>query len=301
MRSGVIQLSPARDDRPIIEPDGQDYVRIQLPQLHVRIPASCPHKGAPLSRGTVIGTFLECPWHGAVFDLRTGRRLRGPECGDLEVTCAGPPRGGPAHRIDDGGAKPVRTGQRAAQDDLVIARWAQAVVRDDVTSLDITHAPRPVAMHGADASGLGLVSNQAIGADLIRLPAGAGFPPHTHPGHHVLVIAAGKGTITYGGRIYPSEAGEIYLVEGRVSHAVGAITDHVILAVGAPHMPVDSDRRMTVVPYQEVLSEVGDLHCLICDRRSSLPLRLHDIDCPHCPCYDCGLGNACPSPNGTPG
>lgn len=80
-------------------------------------------------------------------------------------------------------------------------------------------------------------------------------------------------------------------MEGEVSHAVGAITDHVILAVGAPHMPVDSDERMAVVPYQEVLSEIGDLNCLICDRRSSLPLLLHDIGCPHCPCQDCAVGN----------
>lgn len=148
----------------------------------------------------------------------------------------------------------VRTTLNAPQDDLVIARWSQAVIGDDETALAISHEKRPVRMHGADSTGLGLVTNQTIGADLIRLPRGAGFPPHTHPGHHVLVIVGGRGTITYAGRVYPTLAGEIYLVEGSVAHAVGAITDHVILAVGAPHMPVDSHERMVVVPYQEVLS-----------------------------------------------
>lgn len=77
----------------MIEPDGQDHISIRLPHLHVRIPASCPHKGAPLALGTVSGAFLECPWHGALFDLRTGRRLRGPDCDDLEVTCMSPAEG----------------------------------------------------------------------------------------------------------------------------------------------------------------------------------------------------------------
>jgi hypothetical protein len=58
-------------------------------------------------------------------------------------------------------------------------------------------------------------------------------------------------------------------------------------------MPVDSHERMAVVPYQEVLSEVGDLHCLICDSRTSPPLMLHDTDCPHCPCQKCTLEKVC--------
>lgn len=182
---------------------------------------------------------------------------------------------------------------KSPQDDLLIARWALADVADDKTSLAVGHEERPVRMHGADATGLGLVTNQLIGADVLRLPTGAGFPPHTHPGHHVLVIVGGRGTITYAGRVYPTEAGEIYLVAGSVAHAVGAISDHVILAIGAPHMPVDSHERMAVVPYQEMLSEVGDLHCLICDCRTSPPHMLHDTDCSHCPCQLCTLEKVC--------
>lgn len=177
----------------------------------------------------------------------------------------------------------------AKQHELTIVRWSEADIGADATTLRIPHGERPVPMHGADASGLGLVSNGVIGADVIRLPAGAGFPPHTHPGHHVLAVLAGRGTITYNGRVHPTEAGEIYLVEGAVSHAVGAITDHAILAVGAPHRPVDSDQRMEVVTYVEVLSEIGDLQCLICDLNSHFPEYLHDVGCSHCPCRSCAL------------
>lgn len=173
------------------------------------------------------------------------------------------------------------------QADLVIRRWADAIIGTKSTKLEIQHCPRPVRMHGAPATGAGLVSNGTIGADVIRLPPGRGFPPHTHPGHHVLAVLAGRGTITYGGRVYPAEAGEVYLVEGSVSHAVGAITEHVILAIGAPHHAVDSADRMQLVGYEEVLSEIGDLRCLICDRASEYPKLLHDVNCPHCPCANC--------------
>lgn len=39
---------------------------------------TCTHRGGPLSEGTVGGTEVVCPWHGARFDLTTGRHLSPP-------------------------------------------------------------------------------------------------------------------------------------------------------------------------------------------------------------------------------
>lgn len=39
----------------------------------------CPHSAFPLSNGTLLpGARLECGWHGAQFDCRTGTVLEGP-------------------------------------------------------------------------------------------------------------------------------------------------------------------------------------------------------------------------------
>ena len=39
----------------------------------------CAHQAFPLSAGEVLpGGTIECPWHGARFDCRTGGVLRGP-------------------------------------------------------------------------------------------------------------------------------------------------------------------------------------------------------------------------------
>lgn len=92
-RSDASRRFLVAEDNAIIEPAGEDHLQIRLQNLSVTIPAWCPHKGAPLTEARVIGTFLECPWHGAIFDLRTGRRLRGPACGDLDVTHTDPSSG----------------------------------------------------------------------------------------------------------------------------------------------------------------------------------------------------------------
>lgn len=177
---------------------------------------------------------------------------------------------------------------RPQQRYLDIVTWAQNSPADDHTDLRIEHAELPLRLHGARAaSGRPLVSNGTLGADLLRLPAGAGFVPHTHPGHHILLIVGGVGTITYDGRVYETQAGQTYLIDGEVPHAVGAITDHLIVAVGAPHKAVDAQDRMAAVPYEEVIAPDGDLTCMICDRQATVPTRLHHVGCPHCPCQEC--------------
>ncbi len=35
----------------------------------------CPHRGAPLSEGSLCGHVVECGWHGWQFDVRTGQCL----------------------------------------------------------------------------------------------------------------------------------------------------------------------------------------------------------------------------------
>lgn len=172
---------------------------------------------------------------------------------------------------------------------LRIVRWAQDNGIDRNTGLQrlgVDLQPRPVPMAHSKATGEDTVSNGLLGADIIRLGAGEGFVPHTHPGDHLLIVIGGHGTITYDGRIYPTAPGEIYMVEGGVPHAVGAVTDHVILAVGAaPHRPVGSADRMTPVEYETI--KIDKLECLICGVSVSDGGHLHALGCGHCPCPCC--------------
>jgi len=39
---------------------------------------TCPHKGGPLSEGTLTGNDVTCPWHAGVFDVTTGAHVKGP-------------------------------------------------------------------------------------------------------------------------------------------------------------------------------------------------------------------------------
>jgi quercetin dioxygenase-like cupin family protein len=181
----------------------------------------------------------------------------------------------------------LSTTDRRLGGDLAIVRWASDLGVNGAQLLGVGTGERPTPLAHSNATGEALVSRGMLGADVIRLAAGTGFVPHTHPGDHLLIVIGGQGTIAYGGKIYPTQAGEIFLVAGEVAHAVGAITDHVILAVGSPHRPVDDPHRMTAATYESVTAEFSELHCLLCNLRVHSPQRLHDVGCQHCPCADC--------------
>ena len=39
---------------------------------------TCTHRGGPLSEGEVSGEEVTCPWHGAVYNIKTGAVLGPP-------------------------------------------------------------------------------------------------------------------------------------------------------------------------------------------------------------------------------
>lgn len=40
--------------------------------------ARCTHVGGPLDQGAVDKNHVTCPWHGSIFDVQTGKVVRGP-------------------------------------------------------------------------------------------------------------------------------------------------------------------------------------------------------------------------------
>ena len=67
----------------VVDAEEADLLRVRVEGTEYEVEAHCPHRGGPLADGQLLGPFLRCPWHGATFDVRTGRRLRGPACPDL--------------------------------------------------------------------------------------------------------------------------------------------------------------------------------------------------------------------------
>lgn len=51
--------------------------------------AQCTHMGGPLCEGKLDGAVVTCPFHGAQFDVTTGKVLRGPAQQPLELYVIG--------------------------------------------------------------------------------------------------------------------------------------------------------------------------------------------------------------------
>ena len=61
-----------------VEVDGNKIALFNVDGTYYAIGDTCTHMGGPLSEGTLDGTKVICPWHGANFDLSSGKNLTPP-------------------------------------------------------------------------------------------------------------------------------------------------------------------------------------------------------------------------------
>jgi NAD(P)H-dependent nitrite reductase small subunit len=62
---------------------GKSLAVFKVGEQYYCIDEECPHEEGPLSQGYCDGTEVTCPWHHAVFDLKSGECLEGPSEEDV--------------------------------------------------------------------------------------------------------------------------------------------------------------------------------------------------------------------------
>ncbi len=56
-----------------VEIEGARIVLTRVGDQVYALGDTCAHRGGPLSEGKLSGTRLACPWHGWIYDVRTGQ------------------------------------------------------------------------------------------------------------------------------------------------------------------------------------------------------------------------------------
>ncbi len=81
---GVAQVSElGNGQRLLVEIDGRPIVVFNVGGAYFAIGDECSHDDGPVGEGELEGFEIECPRHGARFDLRTGKVLCTPAVVDI--------------------------------------------------------------------------------------------------------------------------------------------------------------------------------------------------------------------------
>ncbi len=62
----------------LVDVEGRKIALFNIDNEFYAIDDECTHASGPLSEGSVEGTVVTCPWHGATFDVTTGEVLGAP-------------------------------------------------------------------------------------------------------------------------------------------------------------------------------------------------------------------------------
>jgi 3-phenylpropionate/trans-cinnamate dioxygenase ferredoxin component len=63
---------------------GKEIALFNIGGTFFAIDNACTHEEGPLAEGEIEGHEVACPWHGARFDVRTGKVLCAPAYEDLQ-------------------------------------------------------------------------------------------------------------------------------------------------------------------------------------------------------------------------
>ena len=66
-----------------VEVEGQRIALFNLAGEFYAIDDDCTHEGGPLSDGLILGDEVECPWHGAHFNIKSGKVTLDPATDDV--------------------------------------------------------------------------------------------------------------------------------------------------------------------------------------------------------------------------
>jgi nitrite reductase/ring-hydroxylating ferredoxin subunit len=61
-----------------VEAEGRTIALFNVEGFFYAIDNTCTHRGGPLCEGELNGDEVTCPWHGAIFDVKTGNVLGPP-------------------------------------------------------------------------------------------------------------------------------------------------------------------------------------------------------------------------------
>ena len=61
----------------LVDVQGKRIALFNIVGTFFALDSTCTHKGGPLTEGEISGHEVTCPWHGARFDVRTGK-VAGP-------------------------------------------------------------------------------------------------------------------------------------------------------------------------------------------------------------------------------
>jgi nitrite reductase/ring-hydroxylating ferredoxin subunit len=68
--AALAELAPGQPTLVVL--DGTRVVLVRVGEQVYALGETCAHQGGPLSEGRLSGTRLACPWHGWMYDVRTG-------------------------------------------------------------------------------------------------------------------------------------------------------------------------------------------------------------------------------------